>query len=543
MPVSARQIYLGHLFIMKGYTLFAVLGLSATTLGKQYDAYLTDLGHQKPRALHHGWDNLTVETITGTFIGMYNDTYPNVRQFLRIPFAQPPIGELRWEPPQKLPNSSRIYDSTRLGPACPQYVSAAQVFWNKYAPPNPLLNLGERRDQGSVAWSTSEDCLSLAVWTPSYANQSSQLPVALFITGGGGVIGGINVPSQLPEQWVSRSQEHIVVTINYRVNIFGNPKSRALRETSLTLLDVRAAVEWVFENIEQFGGGKDNILLWGESQGARLVDMYTMAFWEEPLVAKFALISNGPNYVINTTEVQDPYADFDIVAKSLGCDYGSDYGAELECMRQVSWVQIEEFINRYDKKPGIAFDNYIPDERYIFANKSDRYAKHLVARGPAIRSTTATELEPSPNLTHTAEVARNFNCFALADSKLRESIGLESFRYFYVGNYSNISPEPWLGAYHWTDLLMIFGTYVKMVGDIPQAEIDTSAAMQDYFLAFLKGGANVTSSVGWPAFQWKEKNGGYIVEFGRNGSLARNITGDYLDASCCNMAIPFPIFS
>ncbi|WKT45387.1 Alpha/Beta hydrolase fold [Fusarium oxysporum f. sp. vasinfectum] len=528
---------------MKMATLFAVLGLLATTQAKQFDPYLADLTHQAPRTLHHGWPNLTVETNTGTFIGMYNDTYPNVRQFLRIPFAQPPVGDLRWEPPKKLSHSSKVYDSTRFGPACPQYVSSSHVFWNKYAPPNPLLSLGERRDQGAVAWSSDEDCLSLAVWTPSYANKSSQLPVALFVTGGGGLIGGITVPSQLPEQWVSRSQEHIVVTINYRVNIFGNPKSRAVRETSLTLLDVRAAVEWVHENIQQFGGDRDNILLWGESQGARLVDMYTTAFWEKPLATKFGLLSNGPDYIINTTDVQDPYADFDVVAKSLGCDYGDDYKAELECMRQVSWVQIEEFINRYNKKPSIAFDNYIPDEKYIFANKSDRYAKHLVARGPAIRSTTSTELQPSPNLTQTAEVARYFDCFALSDTKLRESIGLESFRYFYVGNYSNISPQPWLGAYHWTDLLMIFGTYVKMVGDIPQDEIDTSAAMQDYFVAFLKEGANVTSSVAWPDFQHQGKNNGSIIEFGARGSPARNITGDYLDASCYNASVPFPIFS
>jgi carboxylesterase type B len=85
-----------------------------------------------------------------------------------------------------------------------------------------LQSVGEGQNQGSVAWSTSEDCLSLAVWTPAYVNSSSRLPVALFVTGGGGVTGGINVPTQLPSQWVSRSQEHIVITINYRVNIFGS---------------------------------------------------------------------------------------------------------------------------------------------------------------------------------------------------------------------------------------------------------------------------------------------------------------------------------
>jgi carboxylesterase type B len=112
-----------------------------------------------------------------------------------------------------------------------------------------------------------------------------------------------------------------------------------------------------------------------------------------------------------------------------------------------------------------------------------------------------------------------------------------------VGNYSNISPKPWLGAYHWTDLLMIFGTYVKMVGDTPQAEVETSATMQDYFLAFLKSGADMVYAVDWPTFNSQGKHGGYIVEFGSDGAPARRITGNYLDASCYNCSIVFPILS
>lgn len=95
-------------------------------------------------------------------------------------------------------------------------------MWSEYEPASLLLSVGEADNQGGVAWSSAEDCLSLAVWTPSHANKKSKLPVALFVTGGGGVTGGIEVPSQLPSRWVSRSQEHIVVTINYRVNIFGS---------------------------------------------------------------------------------------------------------------------------------------------------------------------------------------------------------------------------------------------------------------------------------------------------------------------------------
>jgi carboxylesterase type B len=95
-------------------------------------------------------------------------------------------------------------------------------MWSEYEPTSLLLNVGEADNQGSTAWSSAEDCLTLAIWTPSHANGSSKLPVALFVTGGGGVTGGIEVPSQLPSPWVSRSQQHIVITINYRLNIFGS---------------------------------------------------------------------------------------------------------------------------------------------------------------------------------------------------------------------------------------------------------------------------------------------------------------------------------
>ncbi|CAK38419.1 alpha/beta-hydrolase [Aspergillus phoenicis ATCC 13157] len=533
---------------------FGLLGLAASALGT-YAPYYANLTWEQPRTLSN-WSNLTVETRTGTFIGMLNDTYPDVRQFLRVPYAKPPIGDLRWLPPHRLDNSSRTYDSTFYGPACPQYVPAESDFWNEYEPENLLLNVGERLNQGSTAWSSSEDCLSLAVWTPSYANETSKLPVALFVTGGGGITGGINIPSQLPSAWVSRSQEHIVVTINYRVNIFGNPKSRALNDTSLTLMDVRAAVEWVYENIEAFGGNPENIMvrlqvsshmtranskqLWGQSQGALLTHLYTLAWPEEPLAAKFGVISQGASATLNLSTTPDVYQDFDIVAKGLGCNYGDDAEAELECMRGISWVQIEEYINRYNSSPSIAFTNYIPDEKYIFSDERQRYLERKVARGPSIRSDTAREF-PSTNTTSVNIEEGESDCLAVTDLALRASIGLETYRYYWAGNFSNISPVPWLGAFHWTDLLMIFGTYNLDVGEISQLEVDTSATMQDYLLAFLKDSSTVSETVGWPLYLGNETNGGLILEFG-NGTAVRTITGDWLDAGCFNSSIPFRIW-
>ncbi|KAI2791820.1 hypothetical protein POX_c04699 [Penicillium oxalicum] len=506
---------------------------------KAYPPYFEDLNWQNPRTLSN-WSNLTVETRTGTFIGMLNDTFPDVRQFLRIPFAQPPVGDLRWMPPQKLSASSQRYDSTFFGPACPQYVQRKESFWKDYAPSSFVFNLGENLTQGSVAWSSAEDCLSMAIWTPASANKSSKLPVTLFLSGGAGIEGGIAIPAHIPAQWVSRSQQHIAITMNYRVNIFGNPRSRALNETSLSLLDVRGAVEWVHENIEAFGGDPQNIFLWGQSQGGALTHLYTLAFPDNPLVASYGIISQQPGTTLDLSATKDPYLDFDIVAKALGCDYGDDSEAELNCMRTRSWVQIEEFVNRYQGTPAISFMQYVPDERYIFSNETLRYQAKKVARGPAIRSFAAREMSVDNNITDSQEEARQWNCLAAFDTKQRFSLGLGTFRYFWGGNFTNISPVPWLGAFHFSDLLMIFGTYMKDLGEISQLERDTSMAMQDYLLAFIRNPSTVSETVGWPRFDPSDPDGGLVVEFGKQVA-ARNITGMYLDGGCYNTSVPFRV--
>lgn len=229
---------------------------------KPLPPYFEDLRWEAPRSLSN-WSNLTVKTRTGTFIGMLNETYPNVRQFLRVPFAQVSVSPSKWISDFKLTipiRASRLLvifagclhrsfhlraENTMLRPmvpvwctltprikpllmirsflsACPQYVQREDSFWKDYEPASFVINLGENLTQGSVAWSSAEDCLSIAIWTPASAKKTSKLPVTLFATGGAGVEGGIRIPAHLPTQWVSRSQGHIAITMNYRVNIFGS---------------------------------------------------------------------------------------------------------------------------------------------------------------------------------------------------------------------------------------------------------------------------------------------------------------------------------
>ncbi|KAJ5734140.1 alpha/beta-hydrolase [Penicillium malachiteum] len=482
------------------FIIAAILAWATSVLGLSEPGYYANLTWEKPRTLSN-WANLTVETPSGTFIGFLNDTYPNVRQFLRVPYAQ--------------------------------YVSSTSTMWSEYEPTNLLINLGE-------------------IWTPAYANKTSKLPVALFcywrrwcdwwnrcpISDAATVDFAVSrthcYHNQLPGQYLWQYVIWAQVSCLKILMKLPDPKSRALNETSLSLLDVRAATEWVYENIELFGGDPENIMLWGQSQGAALTHLYTIVFPDEPLASHFSVISRPTSVTLDVTDAEDVYEDFDIVAKALGCNYGDDAEAELNCMRGISWVQIEEFINRYSGLPSISFSDYIPDERYTFSNESKRYLEGKIAKGPGIRSDTERE-SASTNLTSTAEAEVEWDCVAALDTTRRYALGLDTYRYYWGGKFTNISPVSWLGAFHWSDLLMIFGTYSKQVGPISQLEIDTSITMQDFILAFLKDPASV-SGLGWDLFDPHDANGGQILEFGK-GNPVHNITGDYLDAPCWNSSL------
>ncbi|RMX86157.1 hypothetical protein D0869_03285 [Hortaea werneckii] len=262
--------------------------------------------------------------------------------------------------------------------------------------------------------------------------------------------------------------------------------------------------------------------LWGQSAGASLTHLYTLAYPHLPLASHFGVIPSNEDETVQaeTLAESDLYNQFDTLSRALGCDYGDDYDAQINCMRQTSWVQISEFINEFNFEAGVPYNfaHLPPDETYIFSNETDRYEKGLVASE-----------RPSPNATYGREIEISDLCYTLSDAVSRYNAGLDTYKYIWAGNFSNISPTPWLGAFHWTDLLMIMGTYPtdRAPGStISELEIDTSKVMQDYVLAFTRS-PNSLPSLGWPPFNPNATNGGLLLEFG-NGTTVKNITGDYV---------------
>lgn len=174
--------------------------------------------------------------------------------FLGIPYAAPPVGRLRWAPPQEPASWTGVRDATYYRPACPQL-------------PSPWLPemLGRKEMQ------TSEDCLYLNVWTP-HLSRNASLPVMVWIHGGGNIEGSQEWPPLGP---ALAAHGVVVVTINYRLGVLGylaHPELSAESPDHVSgnygLLDQMAALRWVKRNIRSFGGDPERVTVFGASSGS-----------------------------------------------------------------------------------------------------------------------------------------------------------------------------------------------------------------------------------------------------------------------------------
>ena len=188
-----------------------------------------------------GRNGPVVRTSGGAVRGMASG---GVTEFLGIPYAAPPVGALRWRPPQPAARWFGVRDATQFGPHCPQLASP----------------FGQA--------STSENCLFLNVFTPSWRRARRHHPVMVWIHGGALVTGESDdyLPTKLVQEGVT------VVTINYRLGALGFLAHPALADArgqsgDYGLMDQQAALRWVQRNIANFGGDPRNVTVFGESAG------------------------------------------------------------------------------------------------------------------------------------------------------------------------------------------------------------------------------------------------------------------------------------
>ena len=262
-------------------------------------------------------DPLMVALADGVVQG---DMAGDARRFLAIPFAKPPIGELRFKAPAKPAPWKGILHATDFVKSCPQLA-----------------------DQGAPA-SDNEDCLYLNVWSPNPS--PTKAPVMVWIHGGGNFSGGTGIPIPTTDRlWYdgevfAAKQGVVLVTIQYRLGPFGFFAHPGLADEgeplgNQGLLDQRMALQWVHDNIAKFGGDASNVTIFGESAGSADV-CYHMASPGSWGLFQRAISESGGCTMRSVAAERTP----DEVAEGMaaygaavGCPAGDD---QLACLRDAS---------------------------------------------------------------------------------------------------------------------------------------------------------------------------------------------------------------
>jgi para-nitrobenzyl esterase len=265
------------------------------------------------------------ERLLGTFVG----DGAGLAVFKGIPYAAPPVGDLRWKPPQPITPRQGVQPASEFAPAC--FQGYGENSFLSYI----AKTLGRDPTQVPVLSSVSEDCLYLNVWTPNLGGESRR-PVMVWIHGGANVGGSASEPlydgASLARQGV------VVVTINYRLSVFGMLAHPALTAESehgssgnYLLLDQIAALQWVRKNIAAFGGDPGRVTVFGESAGGADINYLLASPLARGLFQRAVIESVGyaaANY--RTLREAEPVGES--VAKTVGAAGSEDV---LKALRAV----------------------------------------------------------------------------------------------------------------------------------------------------------------------------------------------------------------
>jgi len=289
---------------------------------------------------------LSLGTVTGS-------SSFGIDTFNGIPFALPPTGDLRLRPPQPITKPYGSFSATGNPKACPQFLSGPDLT----DLPISVVGLLLQTPLLQTIINYGEDCLNLNVQRPSGTTASSNLPVVVYIFGGGFELGWSSMynGNNLIAKSVMLGKPIMFVAMNYRVGGFGflaGSDLAAEGSTNLGLRDQRLALQWVQDNIAAFGGDPTKVTIWGESAGAISVFDHTVinggdnTYKGKPMF-RAAIMDSGsviPADPVTAPQAQQIYQD---VLNTAGCASAAD---RLACLRSKDF---DTFLKATSSAPGI----------------------------------------------------------------------------------------------------------------------------------------------------------------------------------------------
>ena len=390
-----------------------------------------------------------------------------------IPFAAPPVGNLRWKEPQPVVAWKGIKLANKYGAAAMQVTWDPQSFYGK-----------EWRASGSAPF--SEDCLYLNVWTPVPGQKNKKLPVAMWIHGGGFREGFAYEPEMDGgEAWASRGV--LLVSVTYRLGVLGffsHPLLSAESPHNVSgnygLMDQAAALKWIRNNIEQFGGDPENITIFGQSAGAGSVQSLCASPLSKNMISKAISMSGGglsnarPGSMLDTTQLSN---------KRMMDFFGK---TSLRAIRSLSFDELLKMAKQYSDttKAQVGWRPVI-DGYFLKGTFTDEAIAGQIADIPYMIGFTANDLSDM-----TKPVA---DFCALRAEKSKKPVYAYLFQRQLPGDSS--------GAFHSSDLWYVFHSQQHSWRPFTSGDKELSDKMTDYWTNFAKfGNPNGKGSGMWTAY-------------------------------------------
>ncbi|XP_063763739.1 cholinesterase-like [Eleginops maclovinus] len=261
----------------------------------------------------------------------------DVRAFLGIPYGKPPVGKLRFRAPEPVERWERVKDATELPNSCYQLPDTTFPGFQGIEMWNPNTPI-------------SEDCLYLNVWSPSFNKTQSKpsplAPVLVWIYGGG-FCSGTSSLDIYNGHFLTKSEDVVVVSMNYRLGAFGflSIPDNKNTQSNVGLLDQRMALNWVANNIAAFGGDSSKVTLFGESAGSVSVGLHLLSPGSQSLFHRAVMQSGTPNAPWAMISKEEAWSRSMKLATLLGCPTSPPADMEA-CLQKVDPHQIS--LNQFD---------------------------------------------------------------------------------------------------------------------------------------------------------------------------------------------------
>lgn len=484
---------------------------------------------------------LTVRTEAGLVAGAALDG--GVRLFKGIPFAAPPVAEMRWRPPGLPLPWNGVRRATEWGPDCPQP-----------APP-------PGGPSSSRSGKQSEDCLNLNIWAPP-APAGTKLPVMVWLFGGGFMVGS---PSDALFDGEKFAQQGVIlITANYRVGVFGflahpglTAESPHRSSSNYALLDQLAALRWVRDNVANFGGDPKRVTVFGVSAGSASVsllmtsplarDMFQQAILESPgayrplaslaeaeayglklgddiaairRMSTAELLEKTPLFVprmrgLTTPRVLRPIRDGWVIPRDERVAYAAGHFHPMPVIVGSNCDEGTGFVAAWPVKDRAAYRGVVEEN---FGAATDA----ALARYPV-----ASDAEALPRVAEIfADTQFNYGVWALSRAMAKSGKG--TWRYLFSKKRSGQTAVP----HHGDEVAFVFGTLgapTRKGSQFDASDTAVSETMTKLWAQFARTGDPNGAGVTWPAYDPARDN---YLEFGdtiREGTDWRRGQMDFLD--------------